>query len=625
MQTKIRYVLLLAVTAAAFSVYAGSLDGEFIYDDKRQILMNDLIQKPSLYGKALSSDVWAFKADGNGAGSNYYRPVFVLWMIINFALFGPDPYGWHVLSVLLHVAASVAAFIVLRRFGADDVLAFSIALIFAVHPVHVESVAWISGAPDLLFTLFMLGSLTLASMAVQTREKGFGKFTILSLAAYALALGSKEIGILCAPLFWMIFANTAPEESSKPKPPTPANRIIPYIVVAAAFFAARFAAIGTFMHPNEDKITFIDAVFTAPSSFIFYLRQMILPTVLSPNYPLRIVTEPGISNFFVPLVTSAAALYILWTIAKRSFVGKLGFGIFVLTLLPVLNSAAFWQEQVVHDRYLYLPLLGFLMVLLPEFYGLLQRIVPERASAVLAAVCIVASAALSYKTVAYTNVWHDDLSLWQAAVAVDPNSGFSWSQLGAAQESAGDHASAAESYGRSLDARPTALGFVGAARNLVGLGKFAAADEYAARVTESQIENVNAYTLFQAYEARSMALANQNKLADAEKLLTQARARLPIYSAALTEKLAVVLYLQGRKNETLTELESYRDKARREMLPASKSVFYRLGMLYSELGRTDEAVASLREYLASTLPSDKLAAEDRKAAAALLQRLTQGK
>src|SRR5690348_14352520 len=86
----------------AFVAFARSLGGEFVYDDNRQILMNPLIQQPQLYSKALTSDVWAFKGDGTVSASNYYRPVFVSWLIVNFALFGANPFGWHLLNVLLH-------------------------------------------------------------------------------------------------------------------------------------------------------------------------------------------------------------------------------------------------------------------------------------------------------------------------------------------------------------------------------------------------------------------------------------------------------------------------------------------------------------------------------------------
>ena len=135
-------------------------------------------------------------------------------------------------------------------------------------------------------------------------------------------------------------------------------------------------------------------------------------------------------------------------------------------------------------------------------------------------------------------------------------------------------------------------------------------------------ERINAYTLFQGYEALALALQGKQDLAGAEKLLLAARERLPIYRAALTEKLAVILYLQNRKPDALKELEGARAQARVEMLPASKGVFLRLGMLYAELGRTAEARASLQEFLQFTRNSkSKMEMDDRRQAEELLKKL----
>ena len=101
------------------------------------------------------------------------------------------------------------------------------------------------------------------------------------------------------------------------------------------------------------------------------------------------------------------------------------------------------------------------------------------------------------------------------------------------------------------------------------------------------------------------------------------RQRLPIYFAALTEKLAVVLYTQNRKPEALAELESVRDRARSEYLNESKSVFLRLGMLYAELGRKSEAKAALEEYLSATSAAqDPTSIDERRSAAQLLRQVS---
>src|SRR3982751_2314326 len=132
----------LPILAVCVVVFANSLGGDFVYDDTRQIVRNTLIQDNALIWKALTSDVWAFKGDGTQAASNYWRPTFTLCNIINFSLFGMSPFCCHVANTVLHSRVCFMAYALLRRWAFSAVTAFTVALIFAVHPVHVESVAW---------------------------------------------------------------------------------------------------------------------------------------------------------------------------------------------------------------------------------------------------------------------------------------------------------------------------------------------------------------------------------------------------------------------------------------------------------------------------------------------------
>jgi tetratricopeptide (TPR) repeat protein len=135
-------------------------------------------------------------------------------------------------------------------------------------------------------------------------------------------------------------------------------------------------------------------------------------------------------------------------------------------------------------------------------------------------------------------------------------------------------------------------------------------------------ESLNAYTLYQSYETLALVYSQTGKPEKAGESLREARRRLPIYSVALTEKLAVVLYQTGDKQGALRELEAAREQARTELLPESKSVLLRLGMLYAELGRKPEAKAVLQEYLSLTADlKDNITLNDRRQAVNLLRGL----
>lgn len=621
------FILPLIIAAAAFAVFANALSGEFVYDDTRQIVQNPLIQNSSLYGRALASDVWAFKGDGAVAGSNYYRPTFVVWLILNFNVFGLNPFGWHLMNVLLHVGVCLLAFFLIKKWTADEKIAFAIGLVFAVHPVHTETVAWISGSPDLLFGLFFLAALWFAekiggAKRTEVHDSAVGKSDsqavswIAAVGFYALALGAKEVALLCFPVFYLIFEPFGDRK-------TALKQTLLFAAAAAVYFAARFFALGALSLPNEDGTSFSSTILTIPSMLAFYLKQTIFPLWLGANYPLRPVTEISFAEFVLPLLICAAVFAFFAFLARRSFVQKVGFAIFVLSLLPALNATAFAAEQIVHDRYLYLPLLGFLMLVVPAVCELLERFFAGRAPQIVLFAAAVCALPLAAKTFIYNRVWLSDSNLWQHAVTIDEKSAFNWSQLGAELSEEGRTDEAVAAYRKSLDVRPTPLALMGIARGLTEQKNYDEAVGHLRTVVEMPNEKVNAYTLFQVYEALAVALTAKNDSSAAQNYLTQARRRLPLYTAALTEKLAVVLYLQNRKPEALRELENVRNQARAEFLPASKTVFLRLGMLYAEAGRRDEAKKSLQEYLNLTADfQDKITIADRRQAAEILKSLS---
>ncbi len=616
---------LIPILLVAILVFANSLGGEFTYDDNRQIERNPLIQDASLYGKALTSDVWAFKGDGNLTASNYYRPTFVAWLILNFAVFGSNPFGWHLLNILLHTGVCAMAFLLLRRWNVSPILAFAITLIYGVHPIHTESVAWISGSPDLLFSLTLLSSFWFAENIAQkyTFKDAKNKKVIVntsldlvfSLLLFSLALGSKEVGMLCFPLFFLIFAKSMNRQNA-------IRLTIPFLICSGLFFVARWIALGAISMPVEQGTPLAQAILSVPEMFIFYLRQAVFPFWIGANYPLRPVTGIASVEFILPIIVSTAAIGLLWLLAKRGFIERLGFAIFFLTLLPAMNATVFPTEQIVHDRYLYLPLLGFLMMLLPYLMEILEKYAKEKSRSIFLIVILSISAALAARTLIYNQVWTSNLALWSDAVKVDPQSSLNWLQLGSVLTEKEKTDEAITAYNNSLDIKPSALAYMGQARNFVARNKNEEAVFNAKTVLEMPEDNVNPYALYQTYEILTIALVNQKKYGEAQKYLYEARKNLPIYYAALTEKLAVVLYQAGNKVSALRELEAARNQAKSEFLPESKKVLLRLGMLYSEIGRKDDAKTVLLEYLKLTSNlQDKISLADRKSAMELLKKL----
>ena len=617
-QFKREYKWLLFIAILSFGVYLNALGGEFVYDDKRQILMNTLIQEPSLYGKALTSEVWAFKGDGTVAASNYYRPTFVAWLIINFGLFGANPFGWHLTNILLHTTVCLLAYLLLRKFQTTRGVAFAITAIFAVHPVHSESVAWITGSPDLLFGVFFLSSLLFALKA--RGSPVFSWQLMLAAAFYFLALGSKEIGFAGMPLYFLVVREGG-SENARERNRKALARCVPFAAVALIFFIVRQAILGGFAHPVEDSVSLAHTLLTIPSLVVFYTRQLVFPVWLAVNHPLRPAIGVGLESFILPLFLMVAIIAALWFAARREIVGVLGFALFFLTLIPAFNLTAFPAEQIVHDRYLYLAALGFLMVVVTFATRSIQKFVPSWKYAS-TAISLIVVILLGIATIANNRVWANDLGLWQHTSHIDPESAFTYSQLGASLFDAGRIDESIKAYDRSLAIRPTPNAYLGRGLDNAAIGDNQNAEANARIVIDTPLQDIDAYTLYRGYGLLAVALSNEKRFADAERYLRTARTVLPIYSAALTEKLAVVLYNENRKQDALFELESVRNQATRELLPDSKYVFLRLGMLYAEIGNKQAAASELNEFLRATAnASNADTKNDRRQAAEQLRRV----
>lgn len=195
-------------------------------------------------------------------------------------------------------------------------------------------------------------------------------------------------------------------------------------------------------------------------------------------------------------------------------------------------------------------------------------------------------------------------------------------QLGSAYAEAGRNDEAIRTYSAAIAKRPAFRGYIGRGRGYLAAKQYANAEKDLAAALAMPKERQETYALYQAYEALGMTYIEQRKYDEAVRLFRDARLEMPMYSAALTEKLAIVLYQAGQKATALSELESAQSQARRELLPESKSVFFRLAMLYSELGRKDEARAAANEFLRLTAAiNDKNTLASRNQAAKMLEAL----
>ncbi len=134
--------------------YANTLFNAFVYDDNTQVLNNPYIQNFGHLREIFTTTVWSYV--GVQGVTNYYRPMMTLGYLLCHQLFGPLAYGFHLVNVLLHAGVTCALFLLTVRLFGHRGLAFVAAGLFALHPVHTESVAWVAAVTDLELTFFYL-------------------------------------------------------------------------------------------------------------------------------------------------------------------------------------------------------------------------------------------------------------------------------------------------------------------------------------------------------------------------------------------------------------------------------------------------------------------------------------
>lgn len=407
------------ITALA---YLATLSFGFVYDDVPQILKNPAIQSWRYLPQYFTSHVWA-AIYPNSAG-NYYRPLFLLWLRLNYIVFGADSFGWHATSVLCHVVATYLVFRLIQQLTGDRWIAYSAAVMFGVHPAHIESVAWISGVTDPLMACFVLGSCT---AFLNFRESRKALSLILSLGLFALALLSKETAAVLPVLIFVLALirprNASLTEGGQPKTLSAIRETAPYVLVAVLYIIVRYQALRGFAHATI-SISWKEVLLTWPAVLWFYVQHLLFPVHLSEFYALDYVRHATVRLVVLPLLllfAIAVALYFWIRSLRQKPSAFFALLLIALPLLPVLDLRSLTAGDIVHDRYLYLPSAGFALLVAISIAALTYCL-PDRCHIVVTTAftgfVVLMLAAL---TVTQQTQWVNDISLYTRGIESAPN------------------------------------------------------------------------------------------------------------------------------------------------------------------------------------------------------------
>jgi tetratricopeptide (TPR) repeat protein len=416
-----RNLILGIILSVTFLAFSNSIFNGFAYDDTTQILQNQLIRSWSNLPDALTKEVWFWRVlqdkDPNkqlGPTTPYYRPVFILYLMFGWHLFGGESAAlWHLANIIMHLLAVYFVFKILEKIT-EDLRVTSIAtLLFAVHPLRSESVAWISGSTDLFLALFLLPSFY---FYMCYREEGKLKNLIYSLLLFLLATFSKEPAV-ALPIFiaaYEVFIlNRRKPLLEKLKPAIQFSLL--FFFVTIFYFAMRYHALGFVLSDKNYKAyPKAEVLLTIPLVITKYIGLLFLPLNLSIFHQTEMIKSPVNLNFILPLLFVLAVCAGLWKL-RESTIARFAILWFAIHLLPVLNLSAFAEDFLVQERYVYIPSVGFSLLIAMALVKIPieQYLAFGSRRTVQAALIILIAIIFTGKTVAQNTSWKDDLTLWE--------------------------------------------------------------------------------------------------------------------------------------------------------------------------------------------------------------------
>ncbi len=418
---------IISIGVLSFLIYIGSLGNGFVYDDHFLIENNPWIKDVTHIIDAFTSDSWSFNKDliHGSQTSSHYAPLRIIFNTVQHYIFGNSALMYHLTNVLLHSLNSIMVFLltsfIFRRFFNDSRTVYPLmaSFLFAIHPVHAEAVLWISAVGELCMTFLVLLSFYLY---IKTESGGFIK-SILSALCFLAALLFKLTALTLLPLLMIydILLRYASLKSWLKHLRQLSTSYLLFMVVLISFVVLRYYAIGGFV-PVLTKSSY--DIFSVLLNAAVLLSQYFLMLVYPHSLNIIHVFHPvrGLLDFNAVFGLAAIFLFGILLFFSRKNRPLFFFLLWIFfPLLPVLYYPAFVNDYVFAERYLYLPSVGFFVVVAIVFNVFSHRLHRLYAFAGYG-ILLVFSIYSLYTTITRVPVWRNDFTLWTDTLKKSPDS-----------------------------------------------------------------------------------------------------------------------------------------------------------------------------------------------------------
>jgi tetratricopeptide (TPR) repeat protein len=577
---RIAPVVFLAVVLAALTTAAmgGALGNGFVnYDDELYVAQNPQV----LSGLTSAGAWWAFAPSWEVSN---WHPLTWLSLQLDASLFGIDPFGYHLANLLLHVATTILLFRVLLRMTGKVGRSAFVAALFGLHPLHVESVAWVAERKDVLSAFFWM--LTLLAYSWYTDHRGLVSY-LLVVVLYALGVLAKPMvvtlpGVLLLLDYW-------PLERIGEKAGSGPGQAISRVLLEKAPLAA--VALGssaiTLLVQQEslgslERIPLTVRMGNALVVYVRYLEKSLWPVNLAVFYP-----HPGGSLPPWQIAGAGGLLAAMTWVAVRYRRERpyllVGWLWYLLTLVPVIGIVQVgWQGMA--DRYTYLPLIGIFVIVSWGAADLASRFhVAPPALWLAAGVLLSACAILSHWQVGY---WQGGRRLWEHTLEVTANNDVAHNNLGELLAREGKDQEALYHFAKGLQINPqSADACYNLGLSFARLGR-----------TKDAIHHFSEAIRIRPHFPRALnnlgqALNEEGRSDEAIKAYSEALRSSPHYALA-HNNLAYTLTLRGRLDEAIRHFQ-----AALEINPNLAMAHDSLGIAYCLTGATARASDCFRRAL----------------------------
>jgi tetratricopeptide (TPR) repeat protein len=426
---RIDALLLALLVALAVVPYFNTFHNFFVYDDNTQILQNPYLQSFHHLKDIFTTPVWSFL--GGDYPRNYYRPLMSLGYLLCYQIVGPVPWVFHLMNIVLNALVVLALFFVTWRMFDDRLAAYIAAGLFAIHPIHSESVAWIAAVTDLQLAFFYLLTFWLFLGLSKWRGRKLILGYLSMAASFALALLAKEPAVTL-PVLAMLYEHACRQDRQETSTPAKLARYGPLWLLTLAYLAFRIHFVGGMAGKSQFPTMGPDVVFFSGLQLAGqYLWKFVWPATLCAFYAFHMSTSPSDPRVIAGALGLAALTLLVVLSWKRARLVSFGLIFFFLNLAPVLYSP--WMAaNIFTERYLYLPSVGFCWavgwagaklwrataspgVADPRSWG--SRV--WRPLAIASAVLIASLCVL--RIVRRNRDWHDNERFYKATIATQPD------------------------------------------------------------------------------------------------------------------------------------------------------------------------------------------------------------